>query len=145
MNITVLQYQMKLFQRNQEFFFTKVAPVQNITDIVLLGFSLIPLPGMFISYYTIIYFFVKNFFSNIYISVNTIFGCSYLSFGWKLGHPLSMYVTRGMGEGGGVTGHPKCFQRRTGGTGFRFHMQVRTYTIYFHVFVVLCLVLFVKV
>ena len=46
----------------QEFFFTKVAPVQSITDIALLGFSLILLPGMFISYYTIIYFFVKNFF-----------------------------------------------------------------------------------
>ena len=46
----------------QEFFFTKVAPVRSITDIVLLGFSLILLPGMFISYYTIIYFFVKNVF-----------------------------------------------------------------------------------
>ena len=64
----------------QEFFFTKVAPVQSITDIVLLGFSLILLPGMFISYYAIIYFFVKNFFSNVYISVNTIFECSYLCF-----------------------------------------------------------------
>ena len=40
----------------QEFFFTKVAPVQSITDIVLLGFSLTLLPGMFISYYTIISF-----------------------------------------------------------------------------------------
>ena len=28
----------------QEFFFTKLAPVQNITDIVLLGFPLILLP-----------------------------------------------------------------------------------------------------
>ena len=46
----------------QEFFFAKVAPVQSITDIVLLGFSLILLPWMFISYYIIIYFFVKNFF-----------------------------------------------------------------------------------
>ena len=33
--------------------FTKAVPVQNITDIALLGFSLILLPGMFISYYTI--------------------------------------------------------------------------------------------
>ena len=40
----------------QELFFTKVAPVQSITDILLLGFSLILLLGMFISYYTIIYF-----------------------------------------------------------------------------------------
>ena len=30
----------------QEFFFTKVAPAQSITDIVLLGFSLILLPKM---------------------------------------------------------------------------------------------------
>ena len=61
----------------QEFFFTKVALVQSITEIVLLGFSLILLPGMFISYYTVIYFFVKNFFPNVYISVNTIFECSH--------------------------------------------------------------------
>ena len=81
----------------QEFFFSKLAPVQSITDIVLLGFWLILLPGMFISSYTTIYFFLKNFFfSNVYISVNTIFECSYLSFGWEIGHPLSMYVTRGM-------------------------------------------------
>ena len=33
----------------QEFFFTKVAPVQSITDFVLLDFWLILLPGMFIS------------------------------------------------------------------------------------------------
>ena len=81
---------------NQEFSFTKVASVQSIADIVLLSFLLILLPGMFISSYTTIYFFVKNFFSNVYISVNTIFECSYLSFGWEIGHPLSMYVTKGM-------------------------------------------------
>ena len=44
----------------QEFFFTKVAPVQSIADIVLLDFWLILLP--FISSYTTIYFFVKNIF-----------------------------------------------------------------------------------
>ena len=66
----------------QEYFFTKVAPVQSIIKTELLGFSLILLPGIFISYYTIIYFFVnKFFFLNVYISVNTIFECSYLSFG----------------------------------------------------------------
>ena len=32
----------------QEFFFTKVTPVQSITDIALLGFCLILLPRMFI-------------------------------------------------------------------------------------------------
>ena len=72
---------------------------------------------MFIAYYTIIYFFVKKFFSNVYISVNTIFKCSYLSFDWEIGHPLSMYVTRGMEES-----HPK------GGEGYhtscvRTHLQ----------------------
>ena len=78
-----------------------------------MGFSLILLYGMFISYYTNIYFFVKNFFLNVYISVNTIFECSYLSFGWEIGHSLGMYVTRGM-EGS----HPKCLQMRTGGEGY---------------------------
>ena len=97
----------------QEFFFTEVASVQSITDIVLLGFWLILLPGMFISSYTTIYFFVKNFFSNGYISVYTIIECSYLSFGWEIGHPLSMYVTRGI-EGG----QPKCVQVCTGGEGY---------------------------
>ena len=68
---------------------------------------------MFISSYTTIYFFIKNFFSNVYISVNSIFECSYLSFGCKIGHRLSMYVTRGME---GV--HPKYLQVRTGGEGY---------------------------
>ena len=78
-----------------------------------MGFSLILLPGMFISYYTIIYFFVKNFFSNVYISVNTIFECSYLSFGWEIGHQLSVYVTRGMERD-----HSKYLQMRAGGEGY---------------------------
>ena len=57
---------------------------------------------MLTSYNTIIYFFVNNFFPNVYISVNTIFECTYLSFGWEIGHPLSIYVARGMERG-----HPK--------------------------------------
>ena len=93
----------------------ELSPVQSITDIVLLGFWLILLPGMFISSYTSIYFFVKNFFFffNVYISLNTIFECYYLYFGWEIGHPLSMYVTRGM-EGD----HPKCAQVRKWGDGY---------------------------
>ena len=51
----------------QEIFFTKVAPVQSITESVILGFLLILLPGMFISYYTMIYFFEKNFFFRMFI------------------------------------------------------------------------------
>ena len=89
---------------------------------------------MFISYYTIIYFFVRKFFSNVYISVNTMFKCSYLSFDWEIGHPLSMYVTRRV-EGG----HPKCLQMCTGERGITLHVYVRTYTISFHVFVLWCL------
>ena len=51
----------------QEFLFTKVGPVESIIGIALLGFSLILLPGMFIFYYTIIYFFVNNFFFRMFI------------------------------------------------------------------------------
>ena len=106
----------------QEFFFTKVVPVRNITDIALFDFSLIVLPAIFISYYSIIYFFVI-FFSNVYISVNTIFEC-YLSFGWEIGYLLSMCVTRWL-EGG----HPKCLQMCTGGG--RYHAScVRTHLHY---------------
>ena len=83
----------------REFFFTKVAPVQSITDTVLLGFWLMLLPWMFISSYTTIYFFVNNFFSNVYVSVTTIFKCFYLFFGWEIDHP-SKYV-RNWGNGWG--------------------------------------------
>ena len=41
-------------------------------------------------------FFAKKFsFSNIYISVNTIFECLYMFFGWERGHQLSTYATAG--------------------------------------------------
>ena len=124
----------------QGFFFTKVAPVQSITDIALLGFWLILLPGMFISYSTITYFFVKNVFSNVYISVNTIFECSYLSFGWQIGHPLSMYVTRWME--GVIQNDNRCIE---GKRGITLQVYIRTYTISFHVFILWCLALFVEI
>ena len=42
------------------------------------------------------YFFVKNIlFSSVYISVNTIFQCCYLFFGWEIGHLLSTCATEG--------------------------------------------------
>ena len=51
---------------------------------------------MFISLYTTIYFFVKKLtFSNIYISVNTIFEYLYMFSSWERGHQLSMYATVG--------------------------------------------------
>ena len=78
-NFTVLNK--TILEAKQELFFTKVGPVQSITDIVLLSFSLKLLPRMFILYYTIIYFFVNNFFLNVFISVKTIFEYFYLSFG----------------------------------------------------------------
>ena len=93
----------------QDIFFTKVAPVQSITDIVILSFWLILLSWMFISSYTTICFFVKNFFLNVYISVKTIFECSYMFFGWEIGHPLSTYATRGMN--GVIQNVYRCVQR----------------------------------
>ena len=93
----------------QEFFLTKVAPVQSVTDIVLLNFWLMLLSWMSISSYTTIYFFEKKFnFLNVYISVNTIFECRYMFFGWERSHQLSTYAPGGK--------DPKCL-----------HVYVRTY------------------
>ena len=39
---------------------------------------------------------LKIFFSNVYISVNTLFECCYLFFRWEIGHPLTTYATGGM-------------------------------------------------
>ena len=57
------------------------------------------LSWMFISSHTAIFFFVTKFiFSNAYISVNTMFECLYMSFGWERGHQLSTCATDwGMG------------------------------------------------
>ena len=38
-------------------------------------------------------------FSNVYISVNAMFECCYLFFGWKIGHLLNTYATGEMEEG----------------------------------------------
>ena len=98
----------------QKFFFRKVAPVQSITDIVLLDFCLVLPSWMFISFYTTIYFFVKKFiFSNVCIFMNTIFESLYIFFGWEREHQLSTYAT----GGGGMGSHPKCAQLRTGRGG----------------------------
>ena len=82
----------------QEFFFTKVAPVKSITDIVLLSFWLILLPGMFISSDTTIYFFVKNFFFEcFYFSEYNI--RMFLFVFWLKNRPSIKYV-RNKGNGG---------------------------------------------
>ena len=65
-----------ILETKQEFFFTIVAPVQSITDIVLLDFWLLLFPWMFISSYITIYFFVKNFlFQCLYFSEYNILIC----------------------------------------------------------------------
>ena len=67
---------------------------------------------MFISSYAIFttYFFVKkSVFSNVYISVNTIFECLYVFFSWKRGHHLSTYATGG--EMGGSSKMPTAAYR----------------------------------
>ena len=50
-----------------------------------------------------------------------------------MGHPLSMYVTRGM-----EVGHPKCLEMRRGGGGSTLHVYLRISTISFHVFSCFC-------
>ena len=125
----------------QEFSSTKGAPVKSITDIVLVGFWLILLPGMFISSYTTIYLFVIFFFfSNAYISVNMILECSYLSFGWEIGYPVSTHLTRGVEVV--IQNVHRCVQVERGITS---HVYIRTYTIFFHGFGLWCPVLFVEI
>ena len=80
-----------ILETKQEFFFTKVAPLQSITGSVQLGFPLILLPEMFISYYTIIYFLVKNFFSEcLYFSEYNIL--MFLFVFWLRNRPSIKYV-----------------------------------------------------
>ena len=79
----------------QESFFTKVAPVQSITAIVLLGFLLILLP--FVSFNTTIYVFVKNSFSKcLYISEYDI---RILFVFWLRNRPSKMYTGAYRGRG----------------------------------------------
>ena len=103
-------------------FLCKISPVQSITNIVLLIF--------------LFYFFVNNIlFSNVYISVNTIFE-------YYIGHPLSTCPTEGM-EGG----HPRCVQVHTRGRGVSRLMCTYALTgnYSFHVFFLRCLLLtFIK-
>ena len=66
----------------------------------------------------------KYIFSNVYISVNTIFECSYLFLGWEIGHLLNTYTTGGMHGA-----HQECAQGRTGGEGYHTS-YVRTHLHY---------------
>ena len=82
---------------------------------------------MFISSYTTIYFFLKKFiFSNVYISLNTIFECLYYVF-WLRKGPSIKYVRNCWGGWGC---HPKCVQLRIGGGGIKPNVYVLT--LYLH-------------
>ena len=74
----------------------------------------------------LILFFRKEYilFSNVYISVNTIFKSCYLFFGWEISHPLSTHSTKGMEES-----HPKCVQVHTRGRGREVSRLMCTYTL----------------
>ena len=92
-------YKWTILVTKQEFFFTRVAPIQSITDIVILAFWLILLPWMFISSYTTIYFFVKIFFFEcLYFSEYDI--RMFLFAFWLRNRPSIKYV-RNWGNGGG--------------------------------------------
>ena len=113
----------------QEFFFAKVAPVQSITDIVLLDFWLMLLSWIIFSSYTIIYFFVKNFFLEVHISVNTIFECLYMFF--LLRKEPSIKYLRNWWRMGVIQNAYSCVQ---GEGRVRLHVYVRTFTTSLHVF-----------
>ena len=81
----------------QEFFITKVASIQSITDNALLVFWLILIPSVFISSYTTIYFFVNNFvFECLYFSECDIW--MFLFVFWLRYRPSIKYV-RNWGNG----------------------------------------------
>ena len=88
---------------------------------------------MFISSYTTIYFFATFFYSNVYISVNTLFDSSYLFLGSEIGHPLNRYATGGMEGGRGRVGGSSevSLGANIDERGIAPHVFVRTYTIYF--------------
>ena len=120
-----------ILANRQEFFLTNVAPMQSITDIVLLDFWLMLLYWMFISFYATIYFFVKKFiFPNLYISMNAIFECLYMIFCLRKGNQLCNFVTI---EGKERECHPKHIQLRIAGESITPNMYVRTSNISFHV------------
>ena len=96
----------------QEFFFTKVAPLQSITDIVLLGFLLILLP--FISSNITINFFVMNLIFFFECLCFSEYETRMLLFVFWLTNRSSIKYVCNWGHGGG---HPKCVQVRTGGGG----------------------------
>ena len=101
-----------ILETKQEFFFTKVAPVQGITYIALLGFWLILFPWMFILSYTTIYFFVKNFlfdfsyFSEYYVP-------KFLFVFWLRNRPSIKYLRNWGNRGGSSRTCTDKYRRRS--------------------------------
>ena len=110
-----------ILKTKQEFFVTKVVPVKSIADILLLGFQLMLFSRMFISFFTNIYFLVK-FYSNVYISVNTKFECSYLFF-WLKNSSFIKYVR----NWGNESGSSKMFADAYRWRGLKIGYKIRTY------------------
>ena len=98
-----------------KFFFTKVAPVQTITDIELLNFWLMLLYWMFILSYATIYFFVKKLFFQMFIFQWIRYSSLYVF--WLRKWQSIKYVQLGTGRG-----------------GVKPHMHVRIYNLSFYVF-----------
>ena len=85
-------------------------------------------------YFILLYhfFFVNKFnFSNVYISVNTIFECLDMLF-WSRKGPSIKYVRNWQLVVMG--GHPKYMRLSTVRAGVTPHVYLRTYTIFCHVF-----------
>ena len=79
-----------------------------------MALSLILLPGTFISYYTIIYFFVKNFFFKcLYFSEYDIW--MFLFVFWLRNRPSRAINVDHLRNRGIESGYPKCLHMRTGG------------------------------
>ena len=116
----------------QEFFFTKLTGF--LINAALLNVY-------FILHYHI--FFAKEIYFNVYISLNTIFECLYMFFGWERGHQLRTYATVG-----GIKGAiQNAYSYERGGV--TSNVYIRTYTISFHIFgsifVLQCIILFVEI
>ena len=77
-------------------------------------------------------FFLKEYivFSNVYISVNTVFECCYLFFVWEIGHPLSTCAKEGME--GVIQNMYRCIQGEKGyqASCVRTHLQALTLFIF---------------
>ena len=92
------------------------------------------LSWMFISSYITIFFCNWIYlFECLNISVNTIFKCIYMFFGWERSHQLRMYAT-----GGAIGGLSKCVQLCIGGKGvtppslFMFLAAFLSYSVLFY-------------